>query len=118
MNSCIFCKIIEKKIPATIVYENDKVICIQDIHPQANIHTLVIPKLHLNTLEDAYPENGPSQNELLGHLMGIVVRVARLQGLLPGGFRTIINTGHDGGQTAFHLHVHVLGGGKLKEKMI
>ena len=112
---CIFCKIIAGVIPSPRVYEDEGFICIRDIQPQAKVHLLVIPKEHFDSMEEVYKvaidANGNKKSEiLLGKMMGIAVLVARETGLLPAGFRSVINTGVGGGQSVFHLHLHVLGG--------
>jgi histidine triad (HIT) family protein len=111
---CIFCKIMEGRIPANRVYEDDRFVCIEDIRPQAKHHYLVMPREHVASLDDAFPEKGAGRAELVGALFEAGTRVARKQGLLPGGFRAVINTNEDGGQTVFHIHLHILGGGPLK----
>ena len=112
---CIFCKIIAGKIPSPKLYEDEEFICIRDVRPQAKTHLLVIPKEHVQSLETVYPEAGPSRSELVGRLFEVATRVARLTGLLPDGFRIVVNTNHGGGQTVFHLHIHLLGGTLLEE---
>jgi len=114
---CIFCKIIAGEIPAQKIYEDAKFICIPDIRPQAKKHLLVIPKKHVASLDAAYPEQGSDQHELVSELLAATVRIAREQKLLPHGFRTIINTGEGGGQTVDHLHLHILGGEVLGERL-
>ncbi len=103
---CLFCKIIERKIPAQIVHEDEHAVAIQDIHPQAPVHLLVIPRKHLVALSDASAEDAA----LLGHLHVIAARLAHERGMESSGFRTVINNGAGAGQSVFHLHVHVLGG--------
>ena len=105
MCECIFCKIAAREIPANILYEDDLCMVFEDINPQAPIHLLVIPKKHIASLNDAEDDN-----DLLGHLLGVVVRVAKEKKLAESGYRTVINTNADAGQTVFHLHIHVLGG--------
>lgn len=106
MSDCLFCKIVEKKIPAKIVYEDDQAVAFDDIHPQAPVHTLVIPKKHVAAMQEcAEPDQA-----LLGHLLLACSKVAKLKGLSESGYRVVINTGRDGGQTVFHLHLHVTGG--------
>jgi histidine triad (HIT) family protein len=108
MKNCIFCKIIAGEIPSTVVYENEDVLCIQDIAPMAPVHVLVLPKVHCaNVLE------GAEIPGLTEKLMKAAGEVARIKGIRDTGFRTVINTGSDAGQTVFHLHVHVLGGKML-----
>ena len=102
---CLFCKIAAGTIPVTRLYENDDVVAFADIHPQAPVHILVIPKKHLASLAQATPED----TGLIGGLVAAAGEVAKLQGL-DGGYRLVVNTGPDGGQTVGHLHVHLLGG--------
>jgi histidine triad (HIT) family protein len=104
----LFSKIIRREIPADIVYEDDLAIAFRDVHPQAPVHILVIPKKPIVKLADADPED----QALLGHLLLTVQRVAAQEGL-TNGYRTVINTGKDGGQTVYHLHIHLLGGRAL-----
>jgi histidine triad (HIT) family protein len=101
----LFSKIIRKEIPADIVYEDDLALAFRDIHPQAPVHILVIPKKPIAKLADA--ESG--DRALMGHLLLTVKRVAEQLGL-SNGYRVVINTGNDGGQTVDHLHLHILGG--------
>lgn len=113
MSDCIFCKIVKGVIPAPRIFEDEGFICIRDIQPQAKTHLLVIPKEHVASLDTAFPESGASKTELVGKLLEAGTKVARQNGLLPGGFRAVVNTGKDGGQTVFHLHLHILGGDAL-----
>ncbi len=106
---CIFCKIVAGEIPAGRVYEDDRAVAFKDINPQAPTHALVIPREHVASLNDA----DESHEALLGHLLLVAARVARQEGHAEGGYRTVINTGPDAGQTVFHVHVHVLGGRRL-----
>ncbi|WP_445638597.1 histidine triad nucleotide-binding protein [Nostoc sp. DSM 114161] len=101
----IFSKIIRREIPADIVYEDDLALAFKDIHPQAPTHILVIPKKPIATLADAESQH----HALLGHLLLTAKRVAEEAGL-KNGYRVVINTGDDGGQTVSHLHLHILGG--------
>lgn len=107
-SNCLFCKIVAGSIPAKRVYEDDQCLCFADLHPQAPTHLLLISKLHLASLAQAKPENTP----LLGHLLAKVADIARNAGL-NGGYRVVINTGADGGQTVDHLHLHLLGGRQM-----
>ncbi len=102
---CLFCKIVDGKIPAERIYEDDNSIAIADINPQALIHVLVLPKRHIASLA----ETGPEDTELLGKLMAAAAEVARRRNL-ERGYRVVVNTGAEGGQTVHHLHLHVLGG--------
>ena len=100
----IFSKIIRKEIPANIVYEDDLSLAFTDINPQAPVHILIIPKKPIVNLATAEPED----QALLGHLLLIAQKVAAQAGL-ENGYRVVINTGIDGGQTVYHLHIHILG---------
>ena len=102
---CIFCKIATGVIPVPALFEDEQVIAFDDTAPQAPVHFLVIPRIHLQSMMHTTPEHAA----LLGHLLAVSAEVAAQQGL-AGGFRTVINSGEHGGQTVDHLHVHVLGG--------
>jgi histidine triad (HIT) family protein len=106
MDTCIFCKIIEHEQAAKIVYEDDHVVAIEDIRPQAPVHLLVMPRKHVPTLQDS--DNG--DEAMMGHLFAVVTQLARERQLEARGYRTVINNGAWAGQTVYHLHVHVLGG--------
>lgn len=106
MSDCIFCKIVEKKISARIVHEDDQMVAFEDIHPQAPTHVLVVPRRHVASVADLTETDAG----LLGHLLLAGNKVAKLKGIAEGGYRFVINTGRFGGQTVFHLHLHVLGG--------
>lgn len=105
----IFKRIIDNEIPADIIYEDDRCLAFRDVNPQAPVHVLIIPRKEIASLADAAETDGP----LLGHLLLIARKLASELGLADG-FRTIINTGTGGGQTVFHLHVHLMGGRPLK----
>ena len=103
---CLFCRVIDRKSPAKIVYEDERTVAIQDIHPQAPVHLLVLPRKHLASLGEAVAED----ETLLGHLFLVAAQLARERGLDSKGYRAVINNGVWAGQSVFHLHVHVLGG--------
>ena len=103
--NCIFCKIVAGQIPAKKVYEDAELLAFHDIHPWAPVHFLLIPKQHVATLYDA----GPEHEALFGRMLGLAPRLMRELGVLDG-FRTVVNTGRNGGQEVFHLHMHVMGG--------
>jgi histidine triad (HIT) family protein len=105
----IFSKIIRREIPAEIVYEDDLAIAFKDTNPQAPVHILVIPKQPIAQLADAESQD----HALMGHLLLTAKRVAQQAGL-NNGYRIVINTGADGGQTVYHLHLHILGGRQMK----
>jgi histidine triad (HIT) family protein len=102
---CIFCKIVAGQIPARKVFEDAELLVFHDIHPWAPVHVLVIPKRHIASLADV----GAQHDALLGRMLGLAPRVMKELGVV-NGFRTVINTGHDGGQEVHHLHMHVFGG--------
>jgi histidine triad (HIT) family protein len=104
---CIFCKIVDGTIPVKRVFEDDQAIAFHDIHPQAPAHILIVPRKHIASL--AAVGSSTEEMALLGHLLGTVNRIAQMENL-PDGYRVVINTGSDGGQTVDHLHVHLLGG--------
>ena len=105
-NDCLFCQIIAGDIPSTIVLQDEGAIAIRDVNPQAPTHILVIPREHIESLDDASQKD----EALLGHLLRMAARIANQEGLSEGGYRTVINNGEGAGQSVFHLHVHVLGG--------
>ena len=106
MADCLFCKIVNRQIPASIVYEDDGVLAFNDINPQAPTHVLVVPKRHIETLNDISTED----DQLIGELVRRAALIAKERGLSVGGFRTVFNTNRDAGQTVFHIHLHLLGG--------
>lgn len=110
---CVFCKIVANQISAPRLYEDSDIIAIRDLRPQAKDHFLVIPRTHIAALDEAFPEAGSGPTELMGKLLQVGTHLARKHGLLPQGFRSVINTGEHAGQTVFHLHLHVLGGEPL-----
>lgn len=103
--SCIFCKIVAGQIPSRKVFEDDELIAFHDIQPWAPVHVLIIPKSHIASLADVQPEH----DQLLGRMLGLAPRLMRELGV-TNGFRTQINTGPDGRQEVYHLHMHVMGG--------
>lgn len=105
MNDCLFCKIIAGAIPSSKVYEDELIYVFKDIKPKADVHLLVIPKQHIDSLEQLSDEH----QKLIAHIILQLPSLAHSQGL-ENGFRTIINTGPDGGQEVGHLHIHLLGG--------
>ncbi|HEY0197695.1 MAG TPA: histidine triad nucleotide-binding protein [Rhodanobacter sp.] len=106
MGDTIFSKIVRREMPADIVYENDDVLAFRDLNPQAPVHVLFIPKQPLATLNDASPSDAP----LLGKLLLAAADYAKQEGFAEQGYRTVINCNEHGGQTVFHLHVHLLAG--------
>ncbi len=109
MEKTLFEKIADKEIPATLIYEDEHCIAFRDIAPAAPVHILLIPRKPLPSIESASPEDA----QLLAHLMLKVGDIARQEGLVDGGFRSVINSGRDGAQTVPHLHIHILAGRPL-----
>lgn len=110
MQDCIFCKIAQGAIPCGKVYESDRVLAFDDIHPMAPVHVIIIPKTHIPTLMDVNSDTMAVFNDLVT----AVQEVARIKGIDQRGFKTVVNCNKEGGQVVFHLHVHVLGGGRIK----
>jgi histidine triad (HIT) family protein len=107
---CLFCKMVAGAIKPDIVYEDDQFLAFRDINPQAPTHVLIIPKRHIATLNDVSEVDAP----LLGQLLLIAQRIARESGFTDAGYRTVVNCNRDGGQSVYHLHLHLLGGRHLK----
>jgi histidine triad (HIT) family protein len=115
VDNCLFCKIAEKKIPSSIVYEDEDLLAFKDINPAAPVHLLVIPKKHFSSLSDCSANEAP----LLGKMLALAPRLAEESGCAvvydadgtpAGGYKTLINSGPNGGQEVYHLHLHVIGG--------
>jgi histidine triad (HIT) family protein len=107
-DDCLFCRIVRKEIPATIVAETNECVAFRDITPQAPVHILVVPRRHVPTLGHA---DDPA---LVGHLALLAAELAKEEGISESGYRTVINTNSDAGQTVFHLHLHLLGGRPMR----
>lgn len=105
--NCLFCKIVRQEIPATILLENEHVVAFRDIDPKAPTHILVVPRAHVATLDDA------TDARMLGELLLAAAAIARAEGIVEGGYRTVVNCGADAGQSVFHVHLHLLGGRTL-----
>jgi histidine triad (HIT) family protein len=106
MTDCLFCKIVAREIPGSIVYEDDHVLAFNDINPQAPTHVLIVPKRHIATLNELSVED----DQLLGEIVRRGAAIAKARGISAGGFRTVFNTNPGAGQTVFHVHLHLLGG--------
>jgi histidine triad (HIT) family protein len=106
LDDCIFCKIVAGEIPSDKVYEDETCIAFNDLHPQAPTHILVIPRDHVDSLDKASGDD----KAMLGHLLLSAAEISRQRGFAEDGYRVVINTNADGGQTVFHLHVHLLAG--------
>jgi histidine triad (HIT) family protein len=109
MADCLFCKIVAREIPASIVYEDDRVLAFNDINPQASTHVLVVPKRHIATLNDLTPDD----DQIVGEVVRRAAAIADQRGVSAAGFRTVFNTNRDAGQTVFHIHLHLVGGRSL-----
>ncbi len=106
MSETIFSKIINREIPADVVFENDRILAFRDINPQAPVHVLIIPKKAIPTINDISPEDTP----LIGELFVVARQLAAQEGIDESGYRTVFNCNRDGGQEVYHLHLHLLGG--------
>lgn len=114
MKDCIFCRIIDRQIPSAIVYEDDKVLAFKDINPVAPVHVIIVPKLHIASVNSLTPENA----SVLGDIHLAAKKIAEELGVAEKGYRLISNCGADAGQTVFHLHYHLIGGVKLGAKIL
>ena len=106
MVECLFCKIVAKEIPASLVFEDDQLLAFNDINPQGPTHVLIVPKRHLATLNDLAKDD----DEIVGAMVRRAAAIAKDRGIQVGGFRTVFNTNRDAGQTVFHIHLHLIGG--------
>ena len=104
--NCIFCNIIEKKMPSKIIHEDDFAVAFEDINPQAPVHSLIVPRKHMENIHSITAED----RELIGHLFFVARSIASQKGLEKNGYRMVINNGRGAGQTVFHLHLHLLSG--------
>jgi histidine triad (HIT) family protein len=104
--NCLFCKIIQQEIPASVVYEDDNILAFEDVNPQAPVHILVIPKKHIATVLEIPTED----NELIGQMYQVASSIAKDRKIADNGFRLVMNCNSDAGQTVFHIHLHLLGG--------
>ena len=112
-NSCVFCKIVSNEAKATIVYRDDQATAFRDIHPAGPTHILIVPNKHIESVSTLEPEDEP----LIGHLFTVARKLAEQEGIAKGGYRLITNTGPNGGQTVFHLHLHLIGGQTMRYPM-
>jgi len=108
--NCIFCQIIAGERPGEILYQDDQLIAVQDTNPQAPTHVLIIPREHMESLNDA----AQSDEALLGYLLRVTAKVGNQLGLADDGYRVVVNTGPNAGQSVYHLHIHLLGGRPMK----
>ena len=110
MTDCLFFKIVNREIPGSIVYEDDRVLAFNDINPQAPTHVLLVPKRHIASLNDL----APGDDQIVGELARRAAAIAKERGIATGGYRTVFNTNRDAGQTVFHVHLHLLGGRSMQ----
>ena len=106
-DQCLFCRIVRREIPATLIAETEDCVAFRDINPQAPVHVLVIPREHVESLNDA------PDAQLVGRLATVAAEIARKEGIADSGYRTVINTNADAGQTVSHIHLHLLGGRRM-----
>jgi histidine triad (HIT) family protein len=109
MTNCLFCRIIAGEVPGTLLHQDDRLVVLQDINPQAPLHALVIPRRHIATLNDL----GPDDDGLVGEMLRRAALLAQARGLGERGYRTVFNCNREAGQTVYHIHLHVLGGRPL-----
>src|SRR5215208_4777857 len=112
-DSCIFCKIVSNEIKANVVYRDEQVTAFRDIHPVAPTHILLVPNRHIESVGTLEVED----EQLMGHLFTVARKLAEEEGIAKGGYRLVTNTGANGGQTVFHLHVHLIGGQRMRYPM-
>jgi len=112
-NSCVFCKIISNEVKANILYRDEQVTAFRDTHPVAPTHILIVPNKHIESVNTLEPED----ESLVGHLFIVARNIAEAEGISKGGYRLVTNTGSNGGQTVFHLHLHLIGGQRMRYPM-
>lgn len=113
MDHCIFCNIVAGKAPSTQLYQDVLLTAFRDIHPVAPSHVLIVPNRHISTLNDVKPED----EAILGRMLSVARLIAGQEGIAESGYRLILNTGHNGGQVIYHLHLHVIGGQRMRYPM-
>ena len=109
MDDCLFCGIVEGKANANFVYQDDEIVAFKDVKPRAPVHVLIIPRKHISGVLDIEPNDGP----LIGKIFQVAARLARDLGIAKSGFRVVVNSGADSGQSVFHVHYHLLGGRRM-----
>ena len=113
ISNCVFCKIVAGESPAKVLYQDEQVTAFRDIHPVAPTHVLIVPNQHIARLQDLSDEDGP----LIGHLFSVARQIAEQEGVAESGYRVIINNGPHGGQVIYHLHLHLIGGQRMRHPM-
>ncbi len=109
MSDCLFCKMIAGEIPTDVVYQDEHVFAFRDINPQAPLHVLIVPRIHIATLNDLQPDH----NQLVGHLFVAAKKIATDEGVADSGYRTVINCNAEAGQSVYHIHLHLLAGRQM-----
>ncbi|MDO8663292.1 MAG: histidine triad nucleotide-binding protein [Candidatus Wildermuthbacteria bacterium] len=112
MESCIFCKIVKKEMPAAIIFEDEEIIAFKDVNPIAPVHILIIPKKHVPTINSLGPQDG----DLAWKILLAAKKIVKERGIFESGYRLVFNVGKDAGQTVEHIHLHLLGGKELPWK--
>ena len=110
MEECIFCKIVRGEMPASIVYKDEAITAFLDIHPVASTHILLVPDKHISSVNEVQPEDEP----VMGRLFTVAKKLAEQKGINSEGYRLIVNTGRHGGQVVYHLHMHLMGGQRMR----
>lgn len=110
---CIFCRIVAGELPGDVLYQDDEVMAFRDINPLAPTHVLIIPKRHINSLADLKDDD----TQIIGHMAGVANKLARQEGVAGKGYRLVVSSGADGGQVVPHLHMHLLGGRRLSDRL-
>lgn len=113
MDQCIFCKIVRGEMDSTVVYQDNQVTAFRDIHPVAPTHILVVPNQHIASTNDISEQD----EQLMGHMLAVVRPIAEQEGIRDSGYRLMINTGPDANQVVFHLHLHIIGGQRMRHPM-
>lgn len=106
-DQCLFCRIVRREIPAALIAETEDCVAFRDINPQAPVHVLVVPREHVASLNEV------TDTRLVGRLAAVAAEIARKEGIADSGYRAVLNTNADAGQTVFHLHLHLLGGRRM-----
>lgn len=112
-DTCLFCRIVAGEIPGDVVYRDDEMVAFRDIHPVASTHILLVPREHIESMSTLAPEH----EGLMGRMMLRIRALAEAEGIVESGFRVVVNNGPDGGQVVPHLHMHLIGGRRLKDRM-
>lgn len=110
---CVFCRIVAGELPSDTLYQDEQIMAFRDINPLAPTHVLIIPKRHINSLADLSDDEA----QIIGHMAGVANRLARQEGIARKGYRLVVSSGEDGGQVVSHLHMHLLGGRRLSDRL-